>query len=456
MKPILSIADLVTNPSFGVNIIISESIDKVENGVIVDYSLDSKKVTISLLREYPNRPDTSVKQHVWFWRTNAAANKAFFAKLEEFAYHVHGDLQSDEFKEDFLPLYTAYLNDKLGYGDDPEIINVTYGHDLVAFINFKSEKTTTTYDEAGEPVTSVKTKTHHGRWTLLDPSVDYNNTVVIPRSLFNTAPKFLRLVAETIGVEVDRIFVKEDPTDPNMPSVRVYFDPKDLTYAGSIPVTIPAGGDAIHVYDNVSGLEIEPEEGGEDGEGEEPEQPEVTPPVTPPEPPRTLTYTPVVDTANQMTYRLSLSDGPVNLPAGKLYVREHGTTNAYTVIDFGSSSNNGITGFNLNTFFAASITSFDVYAELVYNNTTYTTAVQKVDRNGPTTISDVEYALDSKTLTALVANASTVSVKINNGNPSFLGVTDGILSFKYFTGAPQVGDVLTLTAGGVTETLTVA
>ncbi len=429
MKPILSIADLVTNPSFGVNIIISESIDKVENGVIVDYSLDSKKVTISLLREYPNRPDTSVKQHVWFWRTNAAANKAFFAKLEEFAYHVHGDLQSDEFKEDFLPLYTAYLNDKLGYGDDPEIINVTYGHDLVAFINFKSEKTTTTYDEAGEPVTSVKTKTHHGRWTLLDPSVDYNNTVVIPRSLFNTAPKFLRLVAETIGVEVDRIFVKEDPTDPNMPSVRVYFDPKDLTYAGSIPVTIPAGGDAIHVYDNVSGLEIESGEGGTTS---------------------AINITPLVGTFESLQFNVGVEGGPQWLE-GRFYMRPKGSTGPYTDLTF-MNENGGFYSVGLDP--ADQTTQYQVYFAVTIDGVTVQSTPIVVNRAPHPVISDLEYDRVTNSVTGIVSYASEVIISVNLSGLTTVNVVDGMVSHT-FSEQLKAGDVITVVADPTQASITV-
>lgn len=271
MKPILSIADLVKNPNFGANIIINESIDKVENAVILDYSLNARKATITIAREYPNRPDTEVKQHVWLKRNTSPANKAFFAKLEEAAYHVHGELQSDDFKEDFLPLYTAHLNDAFAYGDEPEVTKVTYGRDNVAHIQFTSQKKHITYDEVGEEIETIVSKKHNARWTLLDPSVDFNNTVVVPRTLFNTAPKFLRLVAEAIDVDINRIYLKSDPTDPGVQSVLVHFDPTDLIYAGSIPVTITPSGEAIHIYDNATGEEIEPEEGGE-----EPEQPVIS------------------------------------------------------------------------------------------------------------------------------------------------------------------------------------
>lgn len=265
MKPILSIADLVKNPSFGVNVIISESINKIEEAVVLDYSVDARKVTLHIAREYPNRPDTEVKQHLYLARTQNPANKAFFAKLEEGAYHAHGDLQSDDIKEDFVPLYEAHLKETLGYGEEAEIEHVTYGKEGgIAQIRFTSLKSYTTYDEAGEPTVTKKRKQHNARWTLLDPSVDYNNTVVIPRPLFETAPQFLRLVAETIDVDINRIFLKTDPTDAGVESVLVYFDPSDLVYAGSLPVTIPPAGDAIHVYSNTTGLEVEGE-----GEAEE-------------------------------------------------------------------------------------------------------------------------------------------------------------------------------------------
>lgn len=290
MKPILSIADLVKNPSFGVNVIISESISKIEEAVVLDYSLDARKVTLHIAREYPNRPDSEVKQHLYLARTLNPANKAFFAKLEEGAYHVHGDLQSDDLKEDFVPLYEAHLKETLGYGDQAEIEHVTYGKEGgVAQIRFNSLKSYTTYDEAGEPTVTQKRKQHNARWTLLDPSVDYNNTVVVPRPLFETAPQFLRLVAQTIDVDVNRIFLKTDPTDAGIESVLVYFDPSDLVYAGSIPVTIPPAGDAIHVYNNTTGLEVEgeTEEGsGEEGGTTDPVDPpagggETTPPPAP-------------------------------------------------------------------------------------------------------------------------------------------------------------------------------
>lgn len=361
MKPILSIADLVKNPSFGVNVIISESISKIEEAVVLDYSLDARKVTLHIAREYPNRPGVEVKQHLYLARTLNPANKAFFEKLEEGAFHVHGDLQSDDIKEEFTPLYEAHLKETLGYGEDAQIEHVTYGKEGgVAQIRFNSLKSYTTYDEAGEPTVTKKRKQHNARWTLLDPSVDYNNTVVIPRPLFETAPQFLRLVAETIDVDINRIFLKNDPTDAGIESVLVYFDPSDLVYAGSIPVTIPPAGDAIHVYNNTTGLEVEGEGSGEEGG-------ETTDPVDPP--------------------AGGTGEGNTQPPA-------------------------------------------------------------------PTpVISDLEYDPETHTLTGLVTDAVTVTIKVNDGAPINASVVEGVLSHMFNEALPE-GAVIVVTAGEVSESIT--
>jgi len=264
MKPVLSIKDLVTNPQFGVNVVITAAIAKVEDAAILEYSLDTRKTTIHLIQEHPNYPETGIKAIVNFTRTNAPDNKAFFAKLENYEFHTHGEIQSEEFKAAFLPLYTAYLKTSLGYGDDAELSFVTVGRDNKAIIQFTSTRKKDVYDAEGNKTTVSKQSSHRVSWKLLDPKVDYNNVIVFPRPLFNTVAKFIKKVAELMDIAPERIYVKEDPTNLGVDSVEVYIGPNDLTYSGSITVSIPPAGEAVHVYNLTTGDEVLPEEGEDD------------------------------------------------------------------------------------------------------------------------------------------------------------------------------------------------
>lgn len=430
MKPILNIADLVKNPNFGTNIVINESIDKVENAVVLDYTLDARKATILIAREYPNRPDTEVKQHVWLKRNTSPANVEFFAKLEERAYHTHGELSSDDFKEDFLPLYTAHLKDAFEYGDDPEVTKVTYGHNNVAHIQFTSQKKHITYDELGEEIETIVPKKHNARWTLLNPMEDYNNTVVVPRTLFNTAPKFLRLVAEAIDIDINRIFLKEDPTNPGVQTINVYFDPTDLIYAGYLPITITPSGEAIHIYDNTTGLEIEPEE-----------------------PTLVAVVTPLAGTHTTLQLDVAVAGGPDEI-SGQVHYRPNGTTGAYSTSPFTVAN-----GETVNVVVADpdNVTQYQLYVSVNVGEGSIQSTPQVVNRAPAPApdpvISDLEYDSDTQTLTGLVQNATQVSIKVNQGAPVTSPVVDDLLSYM-FTQAPVSGDVITVTAGTVSATYT--
>lgn len=254
MKPSVALSTLITNPTFGVNILINAAIQKLNESAVVNYSLDPRKATIHLLRENPRFDGVEARSFIYLARTNGTANKAFFAKLEEHAFHLHGELQSDDLKAELEPLYNAAIQNRLGYGANPVLKTVKHLSKTEVQIQFESTVTPIAYDELGEEIAGTsKVRDHNARWTLLDPKVDFNNIIVIPRPFFQTAQQFFKLVAEIMEIDPERLVLDLGVIAPGVTHVDVQFNSSDLVYSGSVRVNIPPAGEQIGVYNIETG-----------------------------------------------------------------------------------------------------------------------------------------------------------------------------------------------------------
>lgn len=253
---------LIQNPNFGINNIIASSVEKLKVGEITDISVDDVKLTVHLLTEGTQGNLTNI--HPIFRRDNTNPdNVAFFQKIDAGHYYTRGVLDAADLQADLLPLYTANLQAKMGYGTNPQILDVIQVDNKVA--NRAIIKFTT--DNQGvvsvDQTTGTKTfgtvkKKHQAYWTLTDPKKDFPHIYVVPKSAFNTPLKFLKIVAALFGgLDVNSLSLDFDPTLPNIEKVNVLFSSTALLYSGFVTVSVPDTSAPIVVYDEVSGNALE-------------------------------------------------------------------------------------------------------------------------------------------------------------------------------------------------------
>lgn len=247
MRNNLSIGALISNPNFGNNVLIKQSLDMLAQCVVLSYKVGPRGASIKISRPHPIIPDASLTQYVDVKPDSSnAAITTFLQKLRDNAYTIGGDLQSDDLKEDLIPIRTQYIHNSMDYGTDPELVSVSPVRNGQAFVRFTSVRDNRRYN-------------HSATWTLFDAQADLNRSIIVPRTLYTNYREFLQLVAEAAEIDINRLNLKADPMAPGE-FIHVYINANDLIYTGSFKVALPPEGDAVRIIDNSTGEEILPEE----------------------------------------------------------------------------------------------------------------------------------------------------------------------------------------------------
>lgn len=409
MKPNLTIAQLVAEPTFGVNLVRKFSLEAVAASTVtkVDMIRGGRAMRVRLLRPNPANEEIGLTQNYELTRT--AANEAFFAKTEKAGFMVHGELDAVAFLAAFLPPFTTEHSAKLSYGATPEITRVIRGANGISQIYFTSVK-------------EGKVRNHAATRRLIDIEAELNHLILVPSSLFKTYNQFIKLVATKLDVDEDRIFTKEDPLDYNNRQMRLHISTQDLTYFGSLPLNITNSGTAVQIIDRVTGepvveAPVDPVD---------PVDPPIEPPVVTPVVFTNLAYDPVTQT-------LTVN---VNQQADVVITTDTGVTATVPSVD--------------------GLVSYLFVPELV-GGTIITVAVGAVSDivevpmpPAPpvvVTITDVVYTEATATVTANVANSETANVTVGALAPVAVPVVAGVLT--YVIAAPVDAEVIVVSVGEV-------
>lgn len=250
MKPALQIAELIQMPTFGINKVRKIALENLAQSVVLGYDVirGGRVLRVKVARPHPADETKALTQFVELPVDKTVEGlETFITKVNDAHYLNHGEIKSDEFKEDFLPFYIDQLTKKLSYGIEPILERVNQGRRGVSTIYFSTVK-------------EGKRVPHSARWTLLDFETNYDNIVVVPRKSYSTYREFISVLSALIGIERERIILRDDPETAQGETIDVWISPNDLVYQGKFQVRIPHLGDEPKLYSKTTGVPITPEE----------------------------------------------------------------------------------------------------------------------------------------------------------------------------------------------------
>lgn len=249
MKEANTLASLIENPQFGLNKLVTEAVQRLTNGVVTGYSLTKDTVRAHIVDTIRTDNSLGPAQMVQIHLSKSAADQALKQKIVDLAYHEHGEVLSDDFKADFLPVMEASLAEKYAYGADAEVTKVHAFPNGRVQIYFTSTREIKQYDELGEELGDTISKVSESRvmWELENPT-DTVKHVTVPRPLFKTAKQFKTAVATALNIDASRFNVDAEVENSTTDETFIKFDGSDLTYSGFIKVLIPASGEEAVAY----------------------------------------------------------------------------------------------------------------------------------------------------------------------------------------------------------------